>query len=164
MQDIGSQTRAALTTLWRELVEGAANATFVLNPSDPGLLASLDRLSADEASHVPPGHRASVAAHTDHLRYGLGLMNRWAQGEENPFATAAYSASWTRVIVTEDQWLALRQALSAEAGNWSQVLSTARAMNDVECAGVLGSVVHLAYHLGAMRQIVPALAGPRATD
>lgn len=164
MQDMGSQTRAALRTLWRELVDGASEPTFVLNPSDPGLLASLDRISADEASYVPPGHRASVAAHTDHLRYGLGLLNRWAQGEENPFATADYSASWTRIVVTEDQWRALRQALTTEARNWSQVLPAARAMNDVECAGVLGSVVHLAYHLGAMRQIAPSLAGPRATD
>jgi hypothetical protein len=29
---------------------------------------------------------------------------------------------------------------------------------------MLSSVVHLAYHLGAIRQINPAAAGPRAKD
>ena len=31
---------------------------------------------------------ASIAAHVAHLTYGLSLMNRWAGGEANPFATA----------------------------------------------------------------------------
>jgi hypothetical protein len=28
----------------------------------------------------------------------------------------------------------------------------------------IGSVAHLGYHLGAIRQLVPSAAGPRATD
>jgi hypothetical protein len=31
-------------------------------------------------------------------------------------------------------------------------------------SGAMGSVAHLAYHLGAIRQLVAAASGPRARD
>ena len=55
----------------------------VLNGGDTGLLRSLDHLSAAAAS-APSAGGPSIAAHVEHLRYGLSLMNRWAAGE-NPF-------------------------------------------------------------------------------
>ena len=75
----------ALHVLLGELIDGAArDAGWVLNPGDRGLLASLDTLSAEAASASPDG-RASIAAHVDHLRYGLELLNRWTEGHD-PFA------------------------------------------------------------------------------
>jgi hypothetical protein len=46
--------------------------------------------AAEEASAVPSGGGASIAAHVDHLRYGLELLNRWTRGEK-PFADADHS-------------------------------------------------------------------------
>lgn len=67
-------------TLFRELIHGAPKeGAFMLNGGDPGLLASLDRLPANEASASAEGG-GSVAAHVDHIRYGLSLMNRWSEG------------------------------------------------------------------------------------
>jgi hypothetical protein len=78
----------ALETLLRELSDGPApGAAWILNPGDPGLLSSLDRLPAAEASLIPKGG-SSVAAHVDHLRYGMELLNRWSRGDD-PFADAA---------------------------------------------------------------------------
>lgn len=156
------ETRAALAGLWRELVDGApaGGAAYVLNPGDAGLLRSLDRLTAAEASIVPPGRQSSVAAHADHLRYGLELMNRWAQGED-PFASADYAASWRRTTVSPVEWTAIREELALRARDWSATLLAPRQVSDVEATGVIASIVHLAYHIGAIRQIAPALAGPK---
>ena len=46
---------AQLVKLLSELLDGpASDASWVLNPGDAGLLASLDRLSAAQASAIPP--------------------------------------------------------------------------------------------------------------
>jgi hypothetical protein len=62
-----------LSTLLSELVEGApAGGAYMLNAGDEGLLRSLDRLSAAEASALTTTG-SSIAAHVDHVRYGLSL-------------------------------------------------------------------------------------------
>jgi hypothetical protein len=157
--------RRALSTVLRELVDGAArDACWVLNPEDPGLLRSLESLSATAASAVPPAGGASVAAHVDHLRYGLSLLNRWSRGESNPFAEADYSASWGRLAVSDHEWRALRDQLRAEARHWMEVVGEAGALSDIELTGVVASVAHLAYHIGAIRQIDRSIRGPSARD
>ncbi|MCI0428237.1 MAG: DinB family protein [Nitrospiraceae bacterium] len=154
----------ALSTLLHELIDGSAtDACWILNPKDPGLLRSLDKLSATAASVVPPGGGSSIAAHVDHLRYGLELLNRWSRGE-NPFADADYSASWRRLAVSDREWALLRDQLRAEAHKWLEAVRQPRELSDVELRGILASVAHLAYHLGAIRQIDRSTRGPLARD
>lgn len=152
---------ATLSALFSELVYGApSDGAFILNQGDSGLLASLDRISAEAASKA--NHDGgTIAAHVDHLRYGLSLMNRWADGEENPFADADWSASWNWEVVSEAQWAAIREELRTEADRWRSALQIPRPMTGVALGGVIGSIAHLAYHLGAIRQIDPATRGPR---
>lgn len=153
----------ALTTLLSELADGAPETgAYMLNRGDSGLLRSLDRLSADAASAAPAGG-APIAAHVDHLRYGLSLMNRWAAGE-NPFRDADWSASWRRTTVSDAEWERLRAGLREEAHRWLEALRTPREVNEVELNGMIGSVAHLAYHLGAIRQIDRTARGPAAND
>ena len=77
--------RNAMGTLLTELLQGlAAPPCFVLNPGDPGLLPTLERLSARAASAPAADGGPSIAAHVDHLRYGFELLNRWAGGDD-PF-------------------------------------------------------------------------------
>jgi hypothetical protein len=154
---------SALDSLLRELLDGPpGQAAFVLNPGDRGLLASLEALSADAAS-AQPGGRSSVAAHVDHLRYGFELMNRWARGED-PWADAEYAASWQRQRVNDEQWRALRTALAHEASAWRKAAAERQDWDDVTLTGALASAVHLAYHVGAIRQIERAASGPPAKD
>jgi hypothetical protein len=146
-------------TLFSELVEGApASGAYMLNAGDQGLLRSLDKVSAAQAS-ASTTTGSSIAAHVDHVRYGLSLMNRWSGGE-NPFRDADWSASWKRTRVTDAEWEALRATLRTEALRWLTALRTPREVSEVELNGVLGSIAHLAYHLGAIRQIDAALRGP----
>lgn len=149
--------------LLRELLEGPGEeACFVLNPGDRGLLASLDALSADAASQRPAG-RSSVAAHVDHLRYGFEVMNRWTPGED-PWSDANFAASWERQQVDDEQWRRLRAAFAEEARRWMAATARPRERDDLALTGTLASVVHLAYHVGAIRQIQPAASGPPAKD
>jgi hypothetical protein len=161
---MASRLQAALSALLRELMDGsAADACWVLNPKDPGLLRSLDTLSAAAASATTPSGGPSIAAHVDHLCYGLELMNRWSDGE-NPFGDANYSASWQRLQVSDQEWTALRDRLRAETHRWRAAVRRPRDLTDAELTGVLASVVHLAYHMGAIRQIDRSARGPAAQD
>ena len=51
---------------------------------------------------VPMGGGSSIAAHIDHVRYGLSLMNRWSHGELDPWSSADWTASWNRSVVSDD--------------------------------------------------------------
>ena len=148
-----------MVMLLRELVDGPpGRAAYILNVGDPGLLASLDRLTAEMASARPQG-RSSVAAHVDHLRYGFELLNRWSHGED-PWRDSDYAASWKRQTVTDEEWATLRANLRREANAWIDAVGRGRPMSDPELGGVIGSIAHLGYHLGAIRQLTQAAAGP----
>jgi hypothetical protein len=153
---------ATMTTLLGELVNGPPGAAaYMLNQGDRGLLGSLDALTARDASSAVAGG-ATVAAHVDHLRYGLSLMNRWSAGE-NPFEGADWSASWRKTSVSDAEWQELRTALRSEAHRWLEGLGVPRDVSAVELNGIVGSIAHLAYHLGAIRQINRAARGPAET-
>jgi hypothetical protein len=153
----------SLDTLFRELIDGPdATAAWMLNGGDIGLLRSLDALSAAAASAVPTAGAASIAAHTEHLRFGLSLMNRWNHGERDPWSTADWTASWKRSVVNDQEWADLRQALATEARAWLQTFGAPRDYDEMELNGVIASVAHLAYHLGAIRQIDRSTRGPVA--
>jgi hypothetical protein len=151
-----------LARLFSELVDGAAadGGAFILNSGDAGLLRSLDRISAADASRsVNDG--ATIAAHAQHLRYGLSLMNRWASEGGNPFANAKWDEAWKISAVDAAAWDEIRGGLRDEAHRWLQALTSPREVAEVELTGMAGSVAHLAYHLGAIRQINKAARGPR---
>jgi hypothetical protein len=149
-----------LTTLFSELVNGApTDGAYMLNGGDEGLLRSLDKLSAQAASALTRTG-SSIAAHVDHLRYGLSLMNRWSAGE-NPFGSADWSTSWKKTTVSDEEWRTRRTELRTEATRWLDALRTPRDVQPIELNGIVGSVAHLAYHLGAIRQIDQATRGPK---
>jgi len=145
----------SLKALFDELIDGAPKTgAYMLNRGDPGLLKSLDRLSAADASKIH-GDGSSIAAHVDHLTYGLSLMNRWAAGA-NPFKGANWAAAWERTTVSEAEWAERRNALRQEAANWSKALGTPRDVSDIELNGMIGSIGHLAYHIGRRNRTVLA--------
>jgi hypothetical protein len=147
--------------LLSELLNGPSADAYMLNRGDVGLLGSLDKLSAADASARAGG--ASIAAHVDHLRYGLGLMNRWSAGE-HPFETADWGASWQRTTVSAPEWEALKTELAVEARRWLTAVDAPREVSGADLTAIIGSIAHLAYHLGAIRQMHPATRGPAEQD
>jgi hypothetical protein len=152
----------SLHRLFSELVDGVGGRPggYILNTGDDGLLRSLDRLSAGDASrNVNEG--ATIAAHAQHLRYGLSLMNEWATNGGNPFANARWDEAWKISHVDDHAWKEIRDGLRGETERWLEILKTPREAAGVELTGLISSIGHFAYHMGAIRQIGKSTRGPR---
>jgi hypothetical protein len=148
----------ALSNLLTEIFDGPpGQEAYVLNPGDPGLLRQLDTIDAAAASRRPMPGKTTIAAHADHVHFGLTLLNRWAAGEANPWEGADWNASWQRTAVNDEQWRELRERLRHEAGKWRQAAAMRTSWDDLTAAGALSSAAHTAYHLGAIRQILAGL-------
>jgi len=157
MADMQSTFHRALQTLLTELVDGPpGKEAFILNPGDPGLIRQLESIDAAAASTRPMAGTTTVAAHADHVLYGLTLLNRWAGGEANPWATADWSASWKRTTVNETQWRDLVKRLRDAFATWRTAVANRTQWDDITAPGAISSAAHTAYHLGAIRQILAA--------
>lgn len=155
-----ARLKQVLVTLLSEALYGPRGDAFFLNTGDRGIIASLDALSAQAAS-TRPGGRSSVASHVEHLRYGFELLNREAKGE-SVWATANWADAWTHQTVTDDQWRTLRANLARETAAWLEVMKHPPEWDDVGLGSAVGSIPHLTYHLGAIRQVAQAASGPQA--
>jgi hypothetical protein len=100
--------------------------------------------------HEPPSS-AAVQLH---------LLNGFMAGDDDPWSDADWSASWTRASVDDAEWAALREQLRIEAQRWRDSLARADNLEGVELNGAISSIAHLAYHLGAIRQMDRSPRGP----
>lgn len=160
----------ALADLMSELVRGPSGpGGYMLNGGDVGLLRSLGQIPWTAAVAPAPGGGPPIAQHVDHLRYGLSLMNRWTGGEANPFASADWGASWRLEVGSEEEWNRLRSDLEREVGAWIETLGSLEdrahdarrlPLDERALKGFIGSIAHLAYHLGAIRQVDRGTRGP----
>ena len=160
------QLAAALPALMSELLHGAPDiktSTYMLNRGDEGLLGSLERLSAAQASASSQGG-ATIAAHVEHLRYGLSLLNSWGPDDHAPWSTADWTAAWRTTSVDDAQWRSLIAELRREAETWLETLRQPHDYTDDELKWFIGNTAHLAYHMGAIRQIARDARGPTAED
>ena len=155
-----TETSRALNRLFSELVDGTSGDAFILNTGDVGLLRSLEKLSAADAS-TSVNEGATIAAHAQHVRYGLSLMNRWARVGGNPFADAKWDEAWKVSAVATGTWGEIRAGLGDETQRWLEMLRSPRECSGIELTGMIASVAHLAYHLGAIRQISKSVRGPK---
>jgi hypothetical protein len=162
MQD--TSTAATLATLFGELIDGAPRTpSYMLNIGDAGLLGSLDKISATDASRIRAGG-TSIAAQVDHIRYGIALMNEWRSGVKNPWAAADWTMSWRKTSVTDDEWRQLRSKLRDETRRWLGTLAAARELDETQLTYMMASIAHLAYHFGAIRQMDRSMRGPSAEE
>ena len=157
MNDTDKVFQNAVSKLLIEIFDGPPGAeAYILNPGDPGLHRQLQAISASKASAQPIPGRPSIAAHVDHVHFGLSLLTRWLSGEQNPWADADWNGSWQRTTVTDDQWRMLRDSLREKADKWQKGVAVRTDWDDVNAAAALSTIAHTAYHLGAIRQILGA--------
>jgi hypothetical protein len=91
-------------------------------------------------------------------------LNRWSSGERDPWSAADWTTSWNHSVVTEQEWTALRRAFERETLAWLDALGARRDYSLTELNDVIGSIAHLAYHFGAIRQIDRSVVGPSAVE
>ena len=62
------------------------------------------------------------------------------------------------------QALALEKESAMRKSEWLDAMKQPPAWDESGMASAVGSIPHLAYHLGAIRQVAQAASGPQATD
>ncbi|HEX9942728.1 MAG TPA: hypothetical protein VGG03_11970 [Thermoanaerobaculia bacterium] len=151
MPDLSMEaTIGQLLAVLCEAFEGAERwSYFTDHGADAGLLGTLGKLSAAEASRPTGG--TTIAAHAHHVVFSLEASSAWIRGDrsrrnwaESWSVTTVDAAAWARLLEElEKGYRDLRQAIEAHAS------SSVEAMG-----GAAGAVAHMAYHLGAIRQKV----------
>ena len=151
-----SNLNVAAVELMTELLVGPDPkwTWIVSNEPNSGVLGVLEGVSAEQASTPPAPGRRSAAAHAGHLLFALDAATRRLRGE-NP--QLDWDASWNRGAVTPAEWDELRRDLRAELDRLRQVIREHRGeWGEMALKGIIATVGHTAYHLGAIRQILPA--------
>jgi hypothetical protein len=116
-----------------------------------GLLASLDGVTASQASSVPAPGRTSVAAHAEHVRFTLSVVNAWGRGEQ---PQVDWADSWATSSLTESEWDALRTDIRHEFETTIAGVQSRTAWREQGLQTVINNIAHTAYHAGAIRQIL----------
>lgn len=152
----------AVLPLLSEAFAGPADprsTNFVNNEPDCGVFGTLDALTAEQASTPLQEDGATAASQAHHLRFSLDVSIRWLRGEHQK---ADWARSWEVRRVDDAAWTELRDQLR-RAYDEFVVMVHQRPMDSELLAGLVGTVAHAAYHLGALRQITrQALAGAAA--
>ncbi|WP_299428479.1 hypothetical protein [uncultured Meiothermus sp.] len=114
-----------------------------------GLLATLEALSADQASY-PTALGMSVAAQAAHTAYYMEVTVRWVQGDRGPFD---WKGSFVGTV-SEGEWAALRTRVRVAYDEVVKLASNTPRWDGDEPGGLAATLAHACYHLGAIRQIV----------
>lgn len=152
----------SLTAVMNELLNGTApTGGLLLNSGDKGTLGALGKLTANEASAIVNGG-SSIAAHVSHVAFYANIINRVAAGE-NPWDGADWTASWKKPVMNAAEWESAKRELADEHSKWLTLNGEPREVTTSELTYVVASIAHLAYHLGAIRQMDRHLRGPGAS-
>lgn len=123
---------------------------------DSSLLATLDTITAEEASIPVGGKCASLAAQVAHTTFYIESFERYAfEGDDSP---RDWGDIWRRVeTVNAEEWQEYKNQLRAAYGRMQNVIRNNPDWNEDAIGGVLGVIVHSAYHLGEIRQAMCVL-------
>lgn len=145
-------TKDAIKFLINEILygtaEGADGTCFV--QGDEALLATLQDLTAEEASRIPAPGMNSIAAHLIHTNYYLYLN---IQGMEGNPLEGDWPGSWAKQAVTTEEWLDQQNTLKTQVERFCDLLDSMDFEEKWNVIEGIANVGHAAYHLGAIRQI-----------
>jgi len=143
-----------LFSLYDETFEGH-HSTFL--DKDTSLLATLETVSAQEASIPVGGKCASLAAQVTHVIFYLELLEKYFLKQE--VGKVDWGEIWRTVEkISPEEWETLKNKLRETYIRLDKLFHDTKNWNDedVVCAA-LAIVVHTAYHLGEIRQALCTL-------
>jgi hypothetical protein len=122
---------------------------FTDTGKDGGLFGTLEKLDAQVASRILG--RTSIAAHVNHVIFGLHASARWIEGDRT---TRKWDESWSVSSVDRETWTHTKERLRVAYKDMRRVVELFTVESEEAMAGALGALAHVAYHLGAIRQKV----------
>ncbi len=117
------------------------------------LFETLAQISASQASQ-PMGNCATIAAHIAHLHYYLGVLEDRMFGRDLSYVN--WERIWAEISAVDDaQWADMIAELKADYQRIKSHLDDADSWDGItELSSMLGIIVHSAYHLGEIRQMM----------
>lgn len=118
------------------------------------LLPTIETLDAAGASRAVSNDSGSIAAHVDHLRFYIEMVE--ASMRHEPQEKIDWNQIWhTTHEVTPEQWDQIRARLrDATQRILEKVADPKRWGHEVDLGDAVALVAHTAFHLGAIRQIL----------
>lgn len=147
---------SSLLELLDELYVGSEGKQTWVIDQDPGhgVSRAIEQIEALQASMPIVEGGSTIAAHTEHLRWSIQLALEYFDGK---MPSPDWSESWRIHKVNDQEWQKLQQDLLksykdlriavAERKDWS---------NQQFRQGTLALLPHVAYHLGAIKQLIIA--------
>jgi hypothetical protein len=143
-----------------ELIDGPVDPDeiwIIGSGKGSSLLGTLDQFSAEQASRAPALGRKTPAAHAAHLLFSIELATQRLRGENPP---ADWDASWEPSTVEADDWARLREQIGEASKVLRQTIeSRTTEWDPPSFKGIIATVAHTAYHVGALRQLLPSPHG-----
>lgn len=122
---------------------------FTDTRSDAGLFGTLGKLAAADASRTRG--KTSIAAHVNHVIFGLDASARWIEGDRT---THNWKESWATSSVNNEEWARMLDKLRVSYRDMRRDIELYASSSKESMGGVIGALAHVAYHLGAIRQKV----------
>ena len=144
----------AIVELLKECFEGmpeGRNYTWFVQGKE-GLFNAFDSVTAEQASQKPNPDCPSIAAHTYHIRFALRGANCDIRGEKSE---GTWESSWDKQSVSDKEWRDLVASVREEYQFFLGTLSNNPEIPEGDAViGSLAMLPHMAYHLGAIRQLM----------
>ncbi len=135
--------------LLKETFEGSPPEGSHYLDREVGVLNTIEKISAQNASRLIGG--ATVAAHLEHSRFYLEILPEFMNGRTEKID---WNESWLVKTVDQAQWNLLKENVQHNYEKVAEMFQTIAVWDDEKVCGAMAIVVHTAYHLGAMRQIM----------
>ena len=141
-----------LFELLKETFEGSQPEGSHYLDREVGVLNTVEKISAVDASRSVGG--ATIASHLEHARFYLEMLSEFMNGRTEK---VDWNESWLIKTVDEAQWTQLKEKVRRDYKTVSEMFQSIEDWDDEKVGGAMSIVVHTAYHLGAMRQIMKSI-------
>lgn len=152
-----SDFQSTATLLFREAFEGREadkDYTWFVEKKE-GIFDALNSVDSRQASKKPSGACSSIAGHAYHMLYALRGANT-VHGGAKPEGT--WTESWSRQSVSSADWEELKTEIATEYQTFISWFESNQDWSDDETRiGALAALPHMAFHLGAIRQILKVI-------
>ncbi|MCH4985623.1 hypothetical protein AB4G91_09190 [Macrococcoides goetzii] len=141
----------SVRVLLKETFEGidGKGSIYIEPKPDSGVLGTLKGLSVEEVSKKVNG--VTIASITDHIGYYLSGINYIL--ENGKPSKMDWEKSWSIKKVSDREWITIIDILENEYNNLMKNLDVVEWDQD-NTDDIIAALVHSAYHLGALRQIL----------
>ncbi|NNE98447.1 MAG: hypothetical protein HKN25_05440 [Pyrinomonadaceae bacterium] len=142
-----------LLYLLRETFEGSPEGEGGAYLDDGiSFFSSIENRTAEEVSIEING--TSVVAHVEHAKFYLDRLVEFIQGESQK---VNWELSWLIESVDDKEWEILRGGVRKSYENALQCFANVEIWKEDTIGEAISMIVHTAYHLGAIRQMLKAI-------